>query len=162
MIDVLFEQQVIQNTGLAAEAIWQTVHDAYEANDRTQGVPLPLVFLVLPLTFHQRTARILASKTQPGALYKALADDREIIVGLQERMQAMSERTFHALSIAFHTGLLRLDQDHLRQLIPGRKTLPVAHVTDEVKIIMNAAKRVGHAISEMTVVQLSTHLQIRF
>lgn len=76
MIDVLFEQQVIQNTGLAAEAIWQTVHDAYEANDRTQGVSLPLIFLVLPLTFHQRTARILASKTQPGAIYKALADDR--------------------------------------------------------------------------------------
>lgn len=162
MIDVLFEQQVIQNTGLAAEAIWQAVHDAYEANDRTQGVSLPLVFLVLPLTFHQRTARILASKTQPGALYKVLADDREVIVGLQERMQAMSERTFHALSIAFHTGLLRLDQDHLRQLIPGRKTPPVAHVTDEVKTIMSAAKRVGHAFSEMNVVQLSTHLKIRF
>lgn len=162
MIDVLFEQQVIQNTGLAAEVIWQTVHDAYEANDRTQGVSLPLIFLVLPLTFHQRTARILASKTQPGAIYKALADDREVIVGLQERMQAMSERTFHALSIAFHTGLLRLDQDHLRQLIPGRKTPPVAHVTDEVKTIMSAAKRVGHAFSEMTVVQLSSHLKIRF
>ena len=162
MIDVLFEQQVIQNTGLAAEVIWQTVHDAYEANDRTHGVSLPLIFLVLPLTFHQRTARTLASKTQPGAIYKALAEDREITVGLQERMQAMSERTFHALSIAFHTGLLRLDQDHLRQLIPGRKTPPVTHVTDEVKTIMNAAKRVGHAFSEMTVVQLSTQLKVRF
>jgi hypothetical protein len=74
----------------------------------------------------------------------------------------MSERTFHALSIAFHTGLLRLDQDHMRQLTPGRKTPPVAHVTDEVKMIINAAKRVGHAFSEMTVVQLSTHLNIRF
>jgi hypothetical protein len=162
MIDVLFEQRVTQNTGLAAEVIWQTVHDAYEANDRTQGVSLPLVFLVLPLTFHQRTATILASKTQPGAIYKTLADDREVIVGLQARMQAMSERTFHALSIAFHTGLLRLDLDHFRQLIPGRKTPPVAHVTDEVKLIMSAAKRVGHAFSEMTVVQLSTHLNIRF
>jgi hypothetical protein len=162
MIDVLFEQRVIQNTGLAAEVIWQTVHDAYEANDRTQGVSLPLAFLVLPLTFHKRTATILASKTQPGAIYKALADDREVIVGLQERMQAMSERTFHALSIGFHTGLLRLDQDHQRQLIPGRKTPPVTHVTDEVKIILNAAKRVGQAFSEMTLVQLSTHLNIRF
>src|SRR6478609_9733423 len=89
MIDVLFEQRVVQNTGLAAEAIWQAVHEAYEARGRTEGVALPLSFLILPLTFHQRTAKALASKTQPGALYKALADEREITLGLQERMQAM-------------------------------------------------------------------------
>lgn len=162
MIDVLFEQRVIQNTGLAAEAIWQAVHEAYEAKGRAGGISLPMVFLVLPLIFHQRTATVLASKTQPGALYKALADDREITVGLQMRMQAMSERTFHALSIGFHTGLLLLDNDHQRQLIPGRKTPPVTHATDEVKIILNGAKRVGHAFAEMTLVQLSAHLNIRF
>lgn len=162
MIDVLFEQRVIQNTGLAAETIWQVVHETYEARNRTEGVPLVLVFLVLPLAFHQRTATTLAAKTQPGALYKALADDREITVGLQARMQAMSERTFHALSIGFHTGLLQLDQDHHRQILPGRKTPPVAHVTTEVKTILSAAKRIGHAFAEMNVVQLSTHLNIRF
>ena len=48
-------------------------------------------------------------------------------------MEAMSKRTFQALSIGFQTELLLLDQDHQRQLIPGRKTAPVAHVTDEVK-----------------------------
>jgi hypothetical protein len=162
MIDVLFEQRVIQNTGLAAETIWQAVHEAYEAGGRTEGVTLPLAFLILPLAFHQRTATVLASKTQPGALYKALAEDREITVGLQMRMQAMSERTFHALSIGFHTGLLLLDPDHQRHLIPGRKTQPVTHATEEVKIILNAAKRIGHAFAEMTVVQLSTQLNIRF
>jgi hypothetical protein len=93
MIDVLFEQRVVQNTGLAAEAIWQAANETFEAKGRAAGVPLPLAFLVLPLTFHQRTAEALASKAQPGALYKAIADDREITVGLQMRMQAMSDRT---------------------------------------------------------------------
>lgn len=162
MIDVLFEQRVVQNTGLAAETIWQAVNETYETKGRSEGVSLPLAFLVLPLTFHQRSAVSLASKTQRGALYKALADDREITVGLQARMQAMSERTLHALSIAFHSGLLRLDQDHERHLIPGRRTPPVAHVTDEVRVILGAAKRVGHAFAEMSVVQLSAHLNIRF
>jgi hypothetical protein len=162
MIDVLFEQRVIQNTGLAAEAIWHAVYEAYEARGRTEGVTLPLVFLVLPLTFHQRTSRALASKTQPGALYKALADDREISVDLQARMQAMSDRTFQALSIGFHSGLLLLDPDHQRHLIPGRKSPPVTHATEEVKAILNAAKRVGQAFAEMNLVQLSTQLNIRF
>ena len=77
MIDVLFEQKVIQNTGLATETIWQAVHEAYKTKGRTEGVSFPLAFLVLPLTFHKRTATALASKTQPGAIYKALADDRD-------------------------------------------------------------------------------------
>jgi hypothetical protein len=162
MIDVLFEQRVVQNTGLAAEAIWQAVYEAYQAKGRAEGVPFPLVFLVLPLTFHQRSASTLAGKTQPGALYKALADDREITVGLQARMQAMAERTFDALSIGFHTGLLQLDQDHLRQVLPGKKSPPVTHVTADVRTILAAAKRVGHTFAEMNLVQLSTHLNIRF
>lgn len=162
MIDILFEQNIIQNTGLAAEAIWQAVNEAYETNGRTEGVPFPLVFLVLPLTFHKRTAIALASKTQPGAIYKALADDREIPVGLQARMQAMSDRTLHALSIGFSTGLLKLDQDHQRQIIPGKKTPPVAHVTEDVKTILKAAKRVGQTFAELTIVQLASHLEIKF
>lgn len=162
MIDILFEQRVVQNIGLAAEAIWQAVYEAYEAKGRTDGVMLPLAFLVLPLTFHKRTATILSTKTQPGALYKALSDDRELTIGLQHRMQAMSERTFQALSIGFQTNLFMLDQSHEHQLIPIRKSPPVTHVTEEVKVILNAAKRVGHAFAEMNVVQLSTQLNIRF
>jgi hypothetical protein len=162
MIDVLFEQHVIQNTGLAAEAIWYAVNEAYSAQGRTAGVPLVLSFLVLPLTFHQRTANALASKTQPGALYKALSEDREITVGLQPRMQAMSDRTFGALSIAFQANLLTLDSDHPRHLLPSRRTPPVTHVTQEVQTILNAAKRVGQAFAEMSPFQLALQLNIRF
>jgi hypothetical protein len=162
MIDILFEQHVIQNTGLAAEAIWQAASEAYEASGRTVGVPLPLVFVVLPLVFHQRSAVTLASKTQPGALYKALAHNREITIGLQGRMEAMADRTLAALSIAFESGLLLVDTDHEQQVIPGRKTAPVAHATEEVKTILSAAKRVGQALAELNVVQLAVHLNIRF
>jgi len=162
MMDILFEQNVIQNSGLAAETIWQAVSEGYEGRGRAEGISLPLVFIVLPLTFHQRSASVLASKAQPGALYKALGEDREILIGLQQRMQAMSDRTFAALSIAFDSALLKLDVGSDRQLIPGRRTSPVDHVTVEVKTIMAAAKRVGQAFSEMSPTQLSAQLNIRF
>lgn len=162
MIDVLFEQHVIQNTGLAAETIWCAVNEAYKSKGRVEGVPLALVFLVLPLTFHQRTASVLASKTQPGALYKAVGEDREIRVGLQDRMQAMADRTFQALSIGFQTKLLIMDSDIMRQLVPGRRTPPVAHQTEQVKTILSAAKRVGQGFAEMSVVQIAVNLGVRF
>jgi ABC-3C biological conflict system middle component len=162
MMDVLFEQRIIQNTGLGAEAIWQAVYEAYESSGRMEGVSFPLVFLVLPLTFHRRTASVLASKKKPGAIYKALEEDREIPVGLQERMEALSERTFQSLSIGFSTGLLKLDQNNGHQIFPGRKSLPVKHVTDEVKKILMAAKRVGQTFAELTIVQVAKQLGIRF
>lgn len=162
MIDVLFEQRVIQNTGLAAEAIWQAVNESYDAKGRAEGVPFPLVFIVLPLAFHQRTASTLASKTRPGALYKAIADDREVTVGLQARMEALADRTLQGLSIGFQSGLLNLDSNHLRDVFPGKKTPPVTHVTEEVKTILNAARRVGQSFAEMDALQLAVHLNIRF
>ncbi len=64
--------------------------------------------------------------------------------------------------MGFQAGLLFLDPDHERHLIPGRKSSPISHATEEVKLILSAAKRVGHAFAEMTVVQLATQLNIRF
>ena len=161
-MDILFEQHLIQNTALAAETLWQAVDEAYETTGKTSGVPFPLAFVILPLTFHERSAKALASKTQPGALYKAIAEDREMTIGLQARMQAMSRRTFQALSLAFQSRLILLDPDHERHLVPGRRTQPVTHVTNDAKQVLNAAKRVGQAFAEMNVVQLTTHLNIRF
>jgi hypothetical protein len=161
-MDILFEQRVVQNPALAAETIWYAVNEAYETRGRTQGVPFPLVFVVLPLTFHCAAATALSSKTQPGALYKALAENREIIVGLQQRMEAMANRTLSALSIGFRTELLLLDPDHERSILPGKKSLPINHVTDEVRTIVNAAKRVGQAFAETTTPQLAMQLNIRF
>ena len=162
MSDVLFEQQVVQNPGLGAEAIWHAVNEAYTTKNNTEGMPFLLSFIVLPLAFHKRSASTLATKTRPGALYKAVASDREITLGLQERMQALSDRTLQSLSIGFSTGLLLLDFDEEPQLIPGRKSPPVSHVTEEVKTLLAAAKRVGQAIAELPRAQLATHLNIRF
>lgn len=162
MIDVLFEQQVVQNPGLGAEALWHAVSTTYQENNRTEGFPLLLAFIVLPLVFHRRSAIALASKTKPGALFKAIACDREITIGFQERMQALSDRTLQSLSIAFATDLLLLDSAEEPQLIPGIKTPPVVHVTEEVKTLLAAAKRIGQAISEIPKTQIATHLNIQF
>ncbi len=161
-MDILFEQQIVQNELLAAEAIWHAVQEGFEVRQRTVGVPMPLVFLVLPLVFHRQTAISLSTKTKPGALYKALIQEPEITVGLQERMQAMSDKTLRSLALALDAEFLALDVEGDQYLIPLRRTTPVNHVTDEVKTIMNAAKRVGQALGEMAPAQVLALLHVRF
>jgi hypothetical protein len=77
-------------------------------------------------------------------------------------MQAMAERTLQALSIGFQTKLLIMDSDNTRQLVPGRRTPPVVHQSEQVKTILSAAKRVGQGFAEMSVVQIAVNLGVRF
>ena len=39
MLDVLFEQELVQNTGLGAEAIFETVAAYYKHENQTRGLP---------------------------------------------------------------------------------------------------------------------------
>jgi len=161
-MDILFEQKIVQNEALAAEMIWQAVYEAFEIKKREEGVPLLLTFLILPAVFHRQTTNALANKTQPGALYKALAQNPEIIVGYQERMQSLSSRTLRSLSVGFDSGLLQLDVANSHNIVPLRKTLPIEHATAEIRSMLSAAKRMGQALAEMTPAQLLTHLNVRF
>jgi hypothetical protein len=161
-MDALFEQHITQNEALAAEVLWQTVLEAFESANRERGVQLPLVFIVLPIAFHRRSAESLAGRTQPGALYKALAADRAFAVGLQSRMESMWKRTQRALSLSIAAKLIEVDSDAGLELIPRRKTAVIEHVSHDAKLIIASAKRVGQAFAEMTPVQLMTHLGVRF
>jgi len=162
MIDILFEQNIIQNNALASEVLWIATLEAYETRNRTEGLAFPLVFLILPLAFHKRTAISLCTKTKPGSIYKALAENREIPVGLQSRMQSLFDRTLKSLSICISTGLIDIDYADHYQLLPARKSIPVQHVSDDVKIVTGAAKRIGQTLGELTIAQISDYLEVVF
>lgn len=161
-MDALFEQHVTQNEALAAEVLWQAVAEAYDAAHRKHGIKLPLIFIVLPVAFHRRSAEQLAGRTQPGAMYKAITGDREFSVGLQGRMESMWRKTQRALTLSIASGLIDIDSEGTFELFPRRKTPVTEHVSAEIKLILAASKRVGQALAEMTPVQLMTNLNIRF
>ena len=54
------------------------------------------------------------------------------------------------------------DEKGSYRFVEGYSLKKLDLTTDEVKAILNAAKRVGHAFAEMTLVQLSTQLNIHF
>ncbi len=77
-MDFLFEQKFIQNTALGSHLLWVAVKECYEQNERKSGILFPLIFLILPLLFHKSTAISLSKKKRPGALFKAISENREI------------------------------------------------------------------------------------
>jgi len=65
MTDVLFEQRVVQNPGLGAETIWHAIHEAYELNGKTEGVPILLAFII-------RELKLISSRFQHNNKRKVL------------------------------------------------------------------------------------------
>lgn len=162
MLDVLFEQKLVQNAGLGAEAIFEAVAAYYKHEKQTRGLPFPMVFLVLPLVFHKKTVVAIKSRKGAGALRKALRADREISIGLQQRMESMYDATVSACSLALGAGLLLYDCE-TGQLFPAQ-TFPsqIRHDSDAVADIRAAAKRVGISFSELTLSEISTLLEVVF
>lgn len=156
-----FEQLVVQNSVLGAEAIWQVAAECVRVTGRIKGVAFPLAFLILPICFHSRSSTCLSSKAQPGALQKALMADRALPAGLQDRMEAHAERTLSALNLSLSAGLLSYDRQ-LGQFFTSRATPPVAHDSDELSTMFSAARRLGQAFAELEVPQVSALLQVRF
>ena len=162
MLDVLFEQNLVQNIGLGAEAIFESVAACYKQEKQMKGMSFPLVFLVLPLVFHKKTVAAIKSRSGAGALRKALRADREISIGLQQRMEAMYETTVSACSLAVDSGLIQYDFETV-QLLPAR-TFPsqIHHDSDAVSDIRAAARRIGVSFSELTFEEISTRLEVVF
>lgn len=160
-MDFLFEQKFIQNTALGAHLLWVAVKECYEQNERKSGIPFPLIFLILPLLFHKATAISLSKKKRPGALFKAISENREIPLGLQQRMEGFAEETLKSLNICVSSDLLHIDIEEQMEIVP-LKNSHMGYTGYDTKILIQAAKRVGQCFSELNFEQICSYLNIRF
>ena len=162
-MDVLFEKNLVQNSGLASCAVFEAVAAFYEMRNSERGLPFPFVFLVLPLVFHKRTVDSVKTRVGKGTLFKAIKDNPEIPLGLQARMESLAERTFDALSLAISSETVAIDPE-TSQLIPLVKSLPKSAlpVLQPVKDILKASKRIGQAFAEHSEEEILAILKVVF
>lgn len=162
-MDILFELNLVQNTGLASCAVFEAVSAFCDAKEGASGLPCPLVFLVLPFVFHKRTVDNIKNRTGRGALFKAIKDDPELPLGLQKRMEALSRKTWEALSLAFSAKILAIDPD-TAELFPLVRALPkaVQPSLPSVKDILKASKRLGKVFSEHSEDEIIKLLKVVF
>lgn len=161
-MDILFEQKIVQNTALSMELIHIVVVEHYKKNRAITGLKFPLAFLILPMLFQERTTNALCNKTSPGSIYKAISENREIPLGLQNRMEACFDKTLHAISLGLSAKLFLMDYTQ-GEIIPERKgALDNLHSEDEVKRMISAAKRLGHTFAELTIEEIAQTLKVVF
>ena len=95
----------------------------------------------------------------------ALAKDRTLPAGLQERLEDMAKQSFAAIRLAAAAKLLRLDKgDESLDLVPTRASLPpgIAFQHSEIKAMERSAKRIGRWMAETPLTTTCSLLRVRF
>jgi hypothetical protein len=163
-MDARFEHEAVQNPALGAMALWQCAVEYSQNTHPRHGLPIALSMLVLPMVLHRRTAFAIHSKQRVGGFYRALAEDRAISVGLQERMEVMAGLSFRSLNLGLASGLLRLESEDGIAILPSRVTAPweFSWCSRETRAVLGAAKRLGNWFPEVGLENLLSLLRVRF
>jgi hypothetical protein len=102
----------MQNPALGAALLWRFAC-GFSPESSPTGSPFPLAFVVLPLTFHAKSAEKVATTLTGSGLRKFESkfndDDRsDVLLALQPRMLAMRDLTLRSFRIALSAGLITL------------------------------------------------------
>lgn len=155
------EFTAIQNEALGATILW-TFCRHYADNDTAgNGPQLPLLMPVLPLIFNARATSSLFRRNLVGGLFKAVTEDRTLMLGLQDRMEKMSGQTFGAINLGIAAGILAYDSDSAR-IISINRFKPEGLSFGDANKMRYAAKRLGVWFATMQTSQVALLLRISF
>lgn len=152
------EYEIIQNNALGSIILWNFVNGYY--NKAQTGPIIPLLMTILPLVFHKKIRETLSRKHLHGGLFRAISEDRTLLIGLQQRIEDMSSQTFQSLNIGFASGLIDYNQNN-KQIIPKSKTLPFKTETKEIQDMQKTAKKLGVWFATTNIEQLFILLRLR-
>lgn len=163
MTILLSEVQAMQNPALGATLIWRFACGYAPQNDGHDGVPLPLVFVVLPVVLHERTrAEVTATRAASGVrkFEEKFQDRADLLLALNQRAISMRTLSLHSIRQALASGLLAL--------LPERGTLwprsysnppnPSKHICE----LLGAAEKLGNWCRSLSAYEVSGILRVEF
>lgn len=164
-MDLQFERTIVQNPAFGATAIWQFARAYFDTRGQTLGPQLPVTLLVLPMVMHRRTAMAIHRMNSESGLARALLVERELPVGLQRRLEGYVDLSFAAIDLGIASTLLEIDPDRpWPRYVPQPKKVPGGSVgnSDDVRMILNASKRLGWWFANEELLTLCSLLNVRF
>jgi len=152
------EVRAVQNPALGAMLLWRCCVGYSSSHERAEPIPLPLLYLVLPVLLHKETAELVASTQRASGLRKfsekfqwAAQNKTDLLLAIAPRAQAMRRLTSNALGLAVLSNLVTVEQDAARVVAVSR-TPATAGIPPSVRPLLAAAEKlaVGFPRSQST------------
>lgn len=154
----------VQNPAIGAALLWRFVCGYYSNENRP--VPFPLLFVVLPIGFRQDLCTVIKSTQKTSGLSKVseklfASKQNDNIHYVNATAIRMRELTLEAFNIAVEANLVVLSVENATvfPLITAfRKYVPKGNCKD----MMTAIEKLGVWCSELTLLEITKWLKVRF
>ena len=156
------EYDVMHNDVLGAHSLWEFVKLYSNYHSNKTNPDLILLMPVLPIVFSKTSCELICRRNfNPGSLINTLIEDKGIFIGLQKRMEDMSDITFNSLRVAFAANLLSIDSDDFK-IGSLSQTNPSLQLPQDYNNIILASKRLGAWFAQYEINQITNYLNITF
>ena len=163
MRPILGEVHAMQNPALGASLLWRFACGYCPQNAAVDGLPLPLLFCVLPILLHARTCDEVSSTLVASGLRKfeeKFRADADLLLALQQRSVTMRPLSLRSLRIALATGLLSLVADS--GTIWPRTYAPVRDLPRPADDLLKAGEKLGAWCRPLSLFEVSGIVRVEF
>ncbi len=168
MTVLLRELQNVQNPALGSILIWQFCA-GYRQGSRTEdAVPVPVLFVVLPVLLQPDMASLIARMQKATGLrafvdrfVQARSSKSDLVLDLHRRAGQMRKLTLRSVSLAIATGLLSLLATH-GTVVALSQTMPRASIPPSVRPLLRAAEKLGLWCGDLSLHEVSLALKVAF
>jgi len=158
----------IQNPALGATVLWRFTSGYTEGSKISSPTPLPILFIVIPIMYHEDTVAFITS-TQQGSGLRAFVNKfaesknskSDLVLSIHERSLKMRNLTLSSLRLGITSKLVSVDFEK-GTVFPLSLTPPKAGIPKSVNRILKGAEKLGFWCSEISLHEVSLILKVGF
>jgi len=158
------EIYLVQNPAIGAAILWRFVCGYYEADNESRQLPVPLLFIVLPIIFRADLRDIIESTNKSSGLQKVseklfAGKKADLFCSLQNSAEQYKDTTLSAINIAVGAKLISLSCKTALVLPIQVKTSKMPKSSEN---LLKSAEKLGIWCSSLSLHEISTLLKVRF
>jgi hypothetical protein len=162
------EIQLVQNPSLGAILLWRFAVGYGEGSQVNNPTPVPLLFTILPIIYHEDTFKYVISTRKSSGLRafatkfsksKNLMNDQ--ILGIHFRSLQMKKLTMRSLRMAAMSKLISIDYKEALA-IPLSSTPPRLGIPGTIRELLKGAEKLGYWYSQVSLHEISVILKVSF
>jgi hypothetical protein len=158
------EVRNVQNAAFGAVILAAFAQGFYDADETKEGVPLPYLFLVLPIVLHSDIYRLL-SGTKPSLRHMAEKfasaeyAGTDLLLSLNSSAVRLRALTAESLGVLFLTGFAKMDSKKAR-VVP-RKARRLAGRPD-IPAEAEESRKLGKWFAQLSAFEIGSILKVTF
>jgi hypothetical protein len=162
------EIREVQNPALGSILEWRFTVAYTAARHDASGCPIILLFLVLPLLFHEETLTHLATtqrrsglRTFASKFTTSANNESDVLLLVHDRALRFRSLSLDSLRAAVATRLIAVDINNA-VAFPLSTTRPRLGIAESVRGLVRSAEKLGQWCAELTILEISSILHVRF